>query len=176
MKKAIAVGFAVLAVGIVLLGLPVQGGSNEPDFLRLHIRANSNSHADQEVKYAVKREVIAELTPLLAQVESREDAMNRLRANLRVIENVANRVLQENGFEYRSRVGIRSEFFPTRVYGNISVPAGVYDALIIELGAGAGDNWWCVVYPPLCFIDNNIGGNQGVIYRSRLMDIIRRYF
>ena len=176
MKKGIACLFAVVAVGIVFLGLPVQGSAGEVDFLRLHIRANSNSAADQEVKYMVKKEVVRELTPLLANVTGRQDAMIRLRGNMRVIENMANRVLQANGFEYTSRVGMRSEFFPTRVYGNISVPAGVYDALIIELGAGAGDNWWCVVYPPLCFIDNNIGGNQGVIYRSRLLDIIRRYF
>ena len=90
------------------------------------------------------------------------------------IEEVANGVLAENGFSYTARAAVRREEFPTRVYEDVTLEAGVYDALIVELGEGAGANWWCVVYPPLCFSGEANGGN--VRYRSRLLEIIQNFF
>ena len=75
--------------------------------------------------------------------------------------------LIKKGFNYRSRVEIRNEKFPTRVYEDLTLEAGYYDALIIELGEGKGDNWWCVVYPPLCFT-----GGENVKYRSKIYELI----
>ena len=156
------------------IGLTSAKASNEKDFLRLHIRANSNSTADQDVKYLVKQEIVNELTPIFVDVTTKKQAMEKLNDNLARIEDVANGVLHANGFTYTARAAIKSEHFPTRAYNDVVLPDGLYDALIMELGTGSGDNWWCVVYPPLCFLENNIGGETGVKYRSKLQELIKK--
>lgn len=142
-------------------------------YLRLHVRANSDSAADQAVKYEVKEAIVEYLTPVAASAESKEEAVAALEAALPGIERTANAVLAENGFVYLSRAEIRAEEFPTRVYDGVTLEAGVYDALIVELGSGKGANWWCVVYPPLCFAGET-GAN--VQYRSRIWEIIHDFF
>ena len=142
-------------------------------YLRLHVRANSDSAADQAVKYEVKEAIVEYLTPVAASAESKEEAVAALEAVLPGIERTANAVLTENGFAYLSRAEIRAEEFPTRVYDGVTLEAGVYDALIVELGLGKGANWWCVVYPPLCFAGET-GAN--VQYRSRIWEIIHDFF
>lgn len=74
-------------------------------------------------------------------------------------------------FSYRSKASVREEEFPTRVYEDLTLDAGYYDALILELGSGKGDNWWCVVYPPLCFT----GGECGYVYKSKILEIIESF-
>lgn len=150
---------------------PEDGGAAA--YLRLHVRANSDSAADQAVKYEVKEAIVEYLTPVAASAESKEEAVAALEAALPGIERTANAVLAENGFAYLSRAEIRAEEFPTRVYDGVTLEAGVYDALIVELGSGKGANWWCVVYPPLCFAGET-GAN--VQYRSRIWEIIHDFF
>jgi len=178
MKILAALCFGVGGIAVVALGgiFGHDTAFNTDDFLRLHIRAHSNSHSDQLVKYEVKQAILDEFTPVFAFVTSREQAMTVLHNNLRRFEQIADDVLSRGGKTYTSSVTLRSEFFPERSYNGHVLPSGMYDALVITLGAGLGDNWWCVVYPPLCFLDNNIGGERGVIYRSRLQEIIRRHF
>lgn len=96
------------------------------------------------------------------------------RARLPALEAVADGVLAEAGFAYGAKASLRKEEFPARVYDGVTLEAGVYDALILELGAAAGQNWWCVVYPPLCFSGAATGGN--VQYGSRLWEIIQGFF
>ena len=142
------------------------------DYLRVHIRANSNAEIDQSVKYKVRDAVVEFLTPTVAACESKEEAMSAVKRNLSSVAAVADEVLRENGFSYGARASLREEKFPTRVYENLTLEAGVYDALIVELGSGAGDNWWCVVYPPLCFA----AGNGNIVYKSKISEIIRSFF
>ena len=177
MKKFAVVGLILAAiVGVVFasVGLGHGGASVEDNaaYLRVHIRANSNSNEDQSVKYKVRDGVVEFLTPVVANCETKAAAIEKIGENLAGIEKVAERVLKENGFSYGARASIRKEEFPTRVYENVTLAAGVYDALILELGTGAGDNWWCVVYPPLCFTS----GNGNVIYKSKIAEIIRKFF
>ncbi|MCL2846311.1 MAG: stage II sporulation protein R [Firmicutes bacterium] len=178
MKVVIAGVFVLISVvilafgGLFTLGTPNAGVD---DFLRFHIRANSNTASDQEVKYLIKQEILNQFTPIFSGVTSREMAMTTLGGNISRLERIANNVLHANGKSYTARAFLRSEYFPMRTYHGFTLPAGNYDALIIELGLARGENWWCVVYPPLCFLDNNIGGERGVVYRSRLHEIIRRF-
>ena len=179
MKVAVALLFIMGTVAVLAfggLGMGEAGGKEADEFLRLHIRANSNSVEDQDVKYAVKQEILNQFTPIFSQVTSREQAIQTLDSNLKMLETIAGHVIMEHGFDYGVRIFLKSEYFPERSYNGFTLPQGHYDALIIELGEGTGDNWWCVVYPPLCFLDNNIGGERGVVYRSRLQEIIRRFF
>ncbi len=164
--------FIIIATA-VLTAEPVRPQANG-EFLRMHVRAASDSHADQSVKYAVKDAVVAYLIPLAAECESKEQAMRTMKNALEEIESVASQTLAEHGFSYGARAYLRKEEFPTRVYENVTLEAGVYDALIVELGGGAGANWWCVIYPPLCFAGEAKG--EGIRYRSRLWEIVQNFF
>lgn len=150
----------------------VYKGKNNADYLRIHVRANSNEQIDQDVKYKVKDEIVKFITPYAAECTDKQAAMKIIGGILGEIEEVANKVLAENGFDYKSRASVRTEEFPTRVYGDTTLEAGLYDALIVELGSGTGDNWWCVIYPPLCFT----AGTAQVQYRSAIYDIINKFF
>ncbi len=141
------------------------------EYLRIHIRADSNENAAQAVKYKVRDRVVEYLTPLVASYATKAEAMAGAQSKLESISAVATQALREEGFSYAAKATVKREQFPTRVYGDHTLPAGEYTALIIELGRGAGDNWWCVVYPPLCFAATD----QDVIYRSKIMEIIEAW-
>ncbi len=175
MKKFIAAGFILIA--LIAAAVYIGGSLNVPvraeaDYLRIHVRANSNEQVDQNVKYIVKDEVVKFITPYAAQCVDKNTAIELIESILPEIEEVCDRTLKDNGFDYTSRAQVRAEQFPTRVYGDLTLEAGLYDALIIELGTGTGDNWWCVIYPPLCFTS----GTQNVEYRSAIYEIIKKWF
>jgi stage II sporulation protein R len=173
MKKLIA--FCFIATIVTLCALFATRTYSEDnvnaDYLRIHVRANSNSEIDQSVKYKVKDEVVAFITPYAAQCTDKERAQEVIGGILSDIEDVCERALEANGFSYGAKAEIRTESFPTRVYNDLTLEEGIYDALIIELGEGKGDNWWCVIYPPLCFTS----GTASVQYRSIICDIINRF-
>lgn len=162
--------FIIIAT-VVCVG-SIQPAQAENEYLRIHVRANSNDEVDQAVKYKVKDEVVKYITPYAAQCVDKKTAMELISSILGDIENVCDSVLKQNGFSYKSKASVKSEEFPTRVYGDLTLEAGLYDALIIELGSGTGDNWWCVIYPPLCFTS----ATTNVNYRSAIYDIVRKFF
>ncbi len=166
------ISFLFVAI-IFLSGLAVILPQNQTheEYLRIHIRANSNAEIDQSVKYAVKGAVVEFLTPYIAECRTKLQAEEMLGGVLNQVEKVADQVLFSSGFDYQSRAEVRKEEFPTRVYGELQLEKGFYDALIIELGEGAGDNWWCVVYPPLCFT----GKDAGYRYKSKIVQIINDF-
>ena len=173
--KAIAIFILSAAIALFCGLFAVMGGGEqtvENEYLRIHIRANSNSAEDQGVKYKVRDEVVAYLTPVVAEAQTKEEAMEAVERDLIGIARVADEVLKANGYTYGARAHLRCEQFPTRVYEDLTLEAGVYDALILELGTGTGDNWWCVVYPPLCFTS----GNGNIVYKSKIAEIIKRFF
>lgn len=167
MKKVFGIGLILVIVGILL----VCGFNKHTNttYLRVHIRANSNFEIDQNVKYEIKDEVVEYLTPFLTAGKTFEMAKNIINDQLKNIEIVANNVLLEKGFSYTAKAKLNEEFFPTRSYSSLTLESGFYDALIISLGSGEGDNWWCVVYPPLCF---TTGENISVVYKSMIWEII----
>lgn len=150
--------------------------SNSDDVLRIHIRANSNTIADQEIKLKVRDGVVNYITPLLSKCNNCEEVKNTITLNLSQIKNVSENILRENGFDYDVVAKINNEYFPSRDYLGKTFPADYYDALIIELGGGKGDNWWCVAYPPLCFVgyENEISGN--IQYKSKIVELIKNFF
>ena len=173
MKKIIAVIAAIFAV-IGTVALVKNTGTSaqaDTDYLRIHVRANSNSQTDQNIKYIVKDEVVRFITPYAAKCTDKAKAIKIISEILPQIEEVCDKVLKENGFSYKSKASVRAEEFPTRVYGDLTLESGIYDALIVELGSGTGDNWWCVIYPPLCFTS----GTADVKYRSAIWDIINKF-
>ena len=168
MKKIVISVFAVLSIVLVFLGIAVKPKKSNAEYLRIHIRANSNSEEDQNVKYKIRDKVIELLTPYIANCETKEKAQEVLSDLEREIEKTADEVLQKSGYTYKSDAVIKEEIFPTRTYDKLTLDGGFYDALIINLGSGKGDNWWCVVYPPLCFV----GEGTNYVYKSKIIEII----
>lgn len=176
MKRQTAL--SLLLAGVVLACLLLFGSAEpaDPDFLRIHIRADSDEPAAQDVKYLVKDAVVNALAPYLADCHSKADAIAAVGARIPDIERTADEVLAEHGFSYTAHARVAAEEFPQRTYQDLTLPAGVYDALILDLGSGSGQNWWCVVYPPLCFVNYRADGSSGVTYRSKLVEIVRNFF
>lgn len=164
----------IIATAVFVAARSEDGAAHaeNSDYLRIHVRANSNSESDQSVKYIVKDAVVEFITPYAAQCRTKAEATEVISSVTDGIEDVCERVLRENGYSYGAHAEIRRETFPTRVYGDLTLESGVYDALIVELGTGTGDNWWCVLYPPLCFSY----AEQDVEYRSLILDIIADFF
>ncbi len=174
MKKFVIALFLIIAViaTAAYVGRKSTEKTSEYDYLRIHVRANSNEQCDQDVKYKVKDEVVKFITPYCTQCTDKQAAIEVISSLLPELEKVCDETLKKYGYTYTSKASVRAEDFPTRVYGDVTLDAGVYDALIIELGTGKGDNWWCVIYPPLCFT----AASEDVEYRSVIYDIIRKFF
>ena len=172
--KYILITISCIAIALILGLSGLVGSESQVQYLRIHIRANSNSEQDQSVKYKVKDNVVEALIPLLSQIESFEEAKCVISENFSMIEQVANQTLQDNGFSYTSSAMISNEYFPTRTYENITLEEGYYDALILNLGSGEGDNWWCIVFPAFCFTQTKKSDN--IVYISQIWEIIKSVF
>ena len=118
--------------------------------VRLHVLANSDSEEDQALKLLVRDAVLERATALLEQTESRAEAEVLLREGLPELETIAEETVRANGYSYAVTAELEDTSFPTKEYDGFSLPAGEYLALRILIGEGAGQNWWCVVFPPLC--------------------------
>lgn len=133
----------------------IEEGAPYSGILRFHVRANSDSEEDQELKLAVKEDVVTMLEPLLSGCHNVDESRRVIVANLQNIYTVAVSTIVEQGYDYEVKVYLTEEEFPAKTYGDLTFPAGEYQALRIDIGEAKGQNWWCVVYPPLCFIDGS---------------------
>ncbi len=172
MKKCAVCICLVLLISAIAIFCSKKETQATGDYLRVHIRANSNSEEDQAVKYLVRDAIVAFLTPAVAECNGKQEAIEAIESRLPQAVEEAEKVLLQHGHGYGARAEIRKETFPTRVYDSVTLEGGVYDALIVELGSGEGDNWWCVVYPPLCFTY----GNGNVVYQSKIAEIIKKFY
>ena len=124
---------------------------------RLHVIANSDSKEDQKLKYKVRDSLIEYMNTLTNEMNSKEEVIEIAKSHLEDFKEIAQNVVKENGYNYDVNVEIGNFSFPTKTYGAISFPAGFYDALKVEIGKAEGQNWWCVMFPPLCFVDVTSG-------------------
>ena len=118
--------------------------------LRLHIPANSDSEIDQNVKLKVRDEILKLLEKPLSYCESRDEAAEVVQNMTKNIEFTANKVLSDNGLDYKATANLTTEYYPEKSYGDITLPAGTYRSLKIELGKADGQNWWCMLFPQVC--------------------------
>ncbi|MCI8620752.1 MAG: stage II sporulation protein R [Clostridia bacterium] len=124
---------------------------------RLHILANSDSEEDQNLKLAVRDNILSYMKEISSDVSSKEDVISLVNEHLNDFYSIARETIVSNGYDYDVRLSIDKFDFPTKVYGDIALPAGLYDALRIEIGEANGHNWWCVMFPTLCFVDVSSG-------------------
>ena len=124
---------------------------------RLHVIANSDSEEDQNLKYIVRDNLLNYMNSICGNCTSKEEAIKLVLENKDYFEEIAIQTIQEQGYNYSVKINIDNFEFPTKNYGDISLPAGYYDALRVEIGEAKGQNWWCVMFPPLCFVDVSSG-------------------
>ncbi len=167
--------FVIIVLGCVMFNSQTKADSTH--YLRIHIRAHSNGKADQTVKYKVRTAIVEYLAPYLADATDKNKAQTIISCHLARLSELAKSVLVANGFDYGASAKLNKENFPTRSYDGFVLKRGVYDALIIDLGDGRGDNWWCVVYPPLCFVnaESSNTGENSIQYVSKIKEIIENF-
>ena len=129
----------------------------ESSVFRLHVIANSDSKEDQDLKYIVRDNILTYINEISKNASTKEEVIEIARNNIDTIKQIAQETVYENGYNYSVNIKIGNFAFPTKRYGDISLPAGFYDALRVEIGSASGQNWWCVMFPPLCFVDVSSG-------------------
>jgi stage II sporulation protein R len=124
---------------------------------RLHVIANSDSKEDQDLKYKVRDSLLKYMNSICSNCSSKQEAINIVEEHKDNFKEIALQTIKENNYSYNVNINIGNFEFPTKTYGDISLPAGYYDALRVEIGEAKGKNWWCVMFPPLCFVDVSSG-------------------
>lgn len=147
-EAALMAGFAIfLLAGSVL---QTQANALSGEFLRLHVLAHSDSEEDQNLKLIVRDEVLRYSQTLLNESMSRSEMESVLYENLDVLTDVAAQTIAAEGYDYPVTLSLTDAHFPTKEYADFALPAGTYRALRVVIGSGGGQNWWCVLFPPLC--------------------------
>lgn len=147
--KALACGL-ILCIALSLCGFGGECGEIRERVLRLHILANSDSEEDQALKLRVRDAVVEAAAGLFDEDQDAGEALKTAEEKLPELVAVAQHVVNEAGYDYEVRAQLCHMYFTTRQYETVSLPAGMYDAVRFTIGAGAGKNWWCVVFPPMC--------------------------
>ena len=150
---------AGILISLVVTGIVVNAKRSQmqedlaKEVFRFHVLANSDSEEDQALKMQVKEAVISYMQEEIPESDSVETTKEWTRSHLDVIVNLAKAVVREEGYDYPVMAEVTTCDFPDKTYGDITFPSGRYEALRIEIGEANGQNWWCVLYPNLCFID-----------------------
>ena len=150
---------AGILISLVVTGIVVRAKQSQmqedlaKEVFRFHVLANSDSDEDQALKMQVKEAVIAYMQEEIPESDSVETTKEWARSHLDAIVNLAKAVIREEGYDYPVMAEVATCDFPDKTYGDITFPSGRYEALRIEIGEANGQNWWCVLYPNLCFID-----------------------
>ena len=141
-----------------------------PDYaIRFRVIANSNTLEDQTIKYQVKTELEKDLNNLMQNASTSEEAKKLIQENLKEIRNTVNKYTKEN------KVSFGENMFPEKEYYGVTYPKGSYESLVVTLGNGKGNNWWCVMFPPLCLLEAKQEGKEDVNYKFYAKEIIDKY-
>lgn len=158
--------FTIYIIGILAIVILIYSSLKETEastqlyqkdiahnIIRFHVIANSDSDIDQALKLKVKDAVVEAMRPKLAKAQSKEEAEQILEKNKENVEQLADEIMQEEGYSYKSHAELGITTFPIKQYGDLTFPAGEYKAFRILIGNAKGKNWWCVMFPTLCYVD-----------------------
>ena len=152
MKKAIVIGIIFLLGVTVWSGFELASDASAiyEGTIRLHVLAASDSKEDQALKLKVRDALLGEVSALTAEAKNKAEGQAILQAHLEDLEAIAEQVLVEQGCNDSVEVTLTTEYYPTRNYEGLRLPAGEYTSLQVKIGAAEGKNWWCVLFPPVC--------------------------
>ncbi|MCT4607124.1 MAG: stage II sporulation protein R [Marinisporobacter sp.] len=161
-KKSFMIGMILITfITAIVYGFTGDVYKNQKSYkeqlIRFHVLANSDSPEDQALKLKVRDRIISEMNPKFDQSKSLDETREIIKKNLKSIEKIAMEEIKKNNYQYFVKATLGDFDFPTKNYGCITMPAGNYEALRVVIGKGEGANWWCVLFPPLCFIDMKNG-------------------
>lgn len=144
------------------------------DAIRIRIIPNSNSSFDQDIKLKVKDKLEITMYDLLKDAESSEEAKEIIQNNLELVDKDVKKILSDENYDKGYTINFGKNYFPEKEYKGVKYEEGYYESLLITLGKGEGDNWWCVLFPPLCLIEGE--EDTEVEYKSIVMEILNKYF
>lgn len=143
------------------------------DAIRIRIIPNSNSAFDQDIKLKVKDKLEITMYDLLKDAKCSEEAEEIIKNNLELVDKDVKKILSEENYDKGYTINFGENYFPEKEYKGVKYEAGYYESLLVTLGEGEGDNWWCVLFPPLCLIEGE--ENTKVEYKSIVMELLEKY-
>lgn len=176
MKKIIVIVSAIFVVFFMIDASVTEEIIIPNDSIRIRIIANSNSNVDQGLKKQVKASVQSKLNLLLKDATNIEEVREVLNNNLDDIEYTVGQLVKDSGNNNGFDVDFGYNYFPKKTYKGINYQEGYYESLVISLGKSEGNNWWCVLFPPLCLIDESEKDIETVEYKSFVKELIDKYF
>ena len=167
--------FIIVLIMIILIVSNTKASANiiPDEAIRFRVIANSNSDYDQEIKMLVKDSVEKKLYNLLKNAKGIDSAREIINANIDDIDNVVNKTLKENNYNEGYNVNFGMNYFPEKEYKGITYDEGYYESLVVTLGSGEGNNWWCVLFPPLCLLEAE--ESDEVEYKFFIQELIDKY-
>ncbi len=144
--------------------------------IRIRVIANSNNSKDQLIKNVVRNNIEKEVTNLLANVTNIDEARTLLEENIDLINERVEDVLEKNNYDVSYKVDFGYNLFPEKKYKGVVYEEGYYESVVVTLGEGKGDNWWCVLFPPLCLMETSSSDLEEIEYKSFIKEIIDKYF
>ena len=151
MKQIISAALVLLLAATIAFIMPTEAEAKiYDDTLRLHILAPSDSVEDQALKLKIRDALLLEYGDRLSLCKSAKEAIEEVEGLMSDINESVNSWIENEGYEYKAQVILEEEWYDTREYGELTLPCGIYHSLKIIIGEGEGQNWWCVMYPPLC--------------------------
>lgn len=174
MKKLYIIIIVLLAIFIV--NNKAKANIIPDEALRLRVIANSNSEYDQNIKLKVKDKIQIDLYNLLKDTKGVEEARSIINNNLTNISNTVKKVLEEENYNYDFSINFGQNYFPQKTYKGIIYDEGYYESLVVTLGKGEGNNWWCVLFPPLCLLEaEEVEESNKVEYKFFIKELIDKY-
>ncbi|MBQ7141407.1 MAG: stage II sporulation protein R [Bacilli bacterium] len=174
MKKIIIISLVIICFIMVNKNVNASDITIPAEAIRLRVLANSNSKYDQEVKMDVSFQIQNEIYNMLKDKTNIEDARDTLKNNINVLETAVEKILREKSYINTFKVEYGYNYFPEKEYKGVKYDAGEYESVLITLGEGKGNNWWCVLFPPLCLIEAE--ESDEVEYKFFVKELIEKYF
>ncbi len=173
MKKTLILIIFIIIFYIAAANI-VKGAVTIPDnAIRIRIVPNSNTDEDQNIKKKVQKDIQKTMYDLLKNAENSAEADTIIKANLPKINNEVKEVLSKEQYNLNYNINYGYNYFPEKNYKGVTYNEGYYKSLLITLGEGEGDNWWCILFPPLCLIEAD--ENTDVQYKSLVKEIVKKY-
>ena len=174
MKKAIILFFGIIITYMIIGNVFASNDIIPDDAIRIRVIANSNSEYDQEIKLKVKETLESDMYNLLKDTRNIDEARLLIRSNLSKVENNVYKTLQKEQYKLPFTINFGLNYFPMKQFKGITYNEGYYESLVVTLGEGLGDNWWCVLFPPLCMIEAE--ESTDVEYTTMVKTIVDKYF
>ena len=176
MKKYIYLIIAIIVMGIVYINVNAESVVIPDSAIRVRVIANSNSLEDVNMKLKVTEYLQEYLSPILVDASSIGEARMIIESKLDEINTDVGRIFEDSHYDMKFNVNFGDNYFPNKEYKGVKYKAGNYESLVVTIGTGSGDNWWCVLFPPLCLLDATDSDSSDVEYKLWVQELIEKYF